>query len=111
MDNERNAYFTKYLMLGGIDSVQRQFTGNEEPLQRKKKKKDDSDDERDEPDITHNAGNQLSTDQHNSLRKGDRVRAEANDVISCNPEVSRYYSPGAKGWVKGDFEGVVAGFL
>ena len=110
MDSERNNYFTKYLMLGGIDSAQRQFTGNEDFFERKKKKKDDSD-EGEERDVIHKDGNRLSQDQQNRMRKGDRLRADANDVISYNPDVSKYYSPGAKGWVKGDFEGVVAGYL
>ncbi|KAJ9138458.1 Argonaute-binding protein 1 [Pleurostoma richardsiae] len=86
LDSERANYFTRYLMLGGIDSSQRQFTGT-----------------RNADFETEDAG----------LGAEDIRTMAANDVIQGGGAggVSKYYNPSFPEHWDVDFEGVVAGFL
>lgn len=115
MDSERRDYFDKYLRMGGIDTSVRQFQGAANVLKGKKIQKTDADDDDDSgsdvDDIVREAAQQFSQEQKNHQEKDHRIHAAADTVISHDPRLTKFYTPGADGWVVGDFEGVAAGFL
>lgn len=83
LDPDNSMLFTKYLMLGGIDAQQRQFTG---------------------------AGG-IDASQLADATKSDKRAWAANDVIDRSSTTSRWYSPADPDHWDVDFEGVAAGFL
>jgi len=85
LDNERGQFFTKYLLLGGIDSTPRMFSGVAGP---------------------NNLG-----DDEDRYTKSELRAMQANDLIFRSSTSSRFYSPdNSEDWDV-DFNGVVAGYL
>lgn len=86
MVGDQHAVFTRYLLLGGIDVTQRQFSGS----------------------------SRLKKDQLDDRTKAELREANANDTIQresgANRDI-RFYNPNFPEHWEVDFTGIVAGFL